>query len=167
MASLPNGKEKIALQEEMKPAAEDEIAVGKEAPDFSVPSLDGKTIRLSDYRGKYVLLDFWATWCGPCRGETPNLKKIFEAYGQRKNFVMIGLSLDRDMDKPRAYGKENGCEWIEGFLGDWGKDKVTKKYGVHGIPSIWLIGPDGKVLQNGLRGGGILQAVSGALDPKK
>ena len=167
VASLPNGKEKTVLQEEVNPALDEELTAGEEAPDFSVPTLEGKTIKLSDYRGKYVLLDFWATWCGPCRGETPNLKKVFEAYGKRENFVMIGLSLDQDRDKPRSYGKENGCEWIGGFLGDWGKDKVTKKYGVRGIPSIWLIGPDGKVVQSDLRGDGILQAVSAVLDPKK
>jgi thiol-disulfide isomerase/thioredoxin len=112
------------------------------------------------------LLDFWATWCGPCTGETPNLKAVFEQYGKRDDFVMMGLSLDQDKEKPIAYAKEKGTGWIDGFLGDWGKDEVTKKYGVRGIPSIWLIGPDGKVVAKGLRGEGILEAVKSVLEAK-
>jgi thiol-disulfide isomerase/thioredoxin len=164
---MPAGKEKEVLQEEVMLNRDDCISSGEMAPEFSVKTLEGKAFKLSDYRGKHVLLDFWATWCGPCRGETPNLKAVYEKYGKREDFVMIGLSLDKDVDKPLAYAKENGCAWVDGFLGDWGKDTVTKKYGVHGIPSIFLIGPDGKVLDDGLRGDGIMQAVSAALDNKK
>ena len=164
---LPEGREKTALWEVAKPPRTKGIAVGEEAPDFTVPTLDGKTFKLSDYRGKYVLLDFWATWCGPCLGETPNLKKVFEAHGKKENFIMVGLSLDQDAEKPKTYLKENGCGWVDGFLGDWGKDKVTKKYGVRGIPTILLIGPDGKVVANHLRGDAILAAVGDALEGKK
>ena len=149
------------------PAARAEPEVGQEAPGFEIKTTDDKTIKLADYRGKYVLLDFWATWCGPCVGETPNLKAVFEKYGQRENFAMIGLSLDQDKEKPIAYAKEKGTGWIDGFLGDWGKDEVTKKYGVRGIPSIWLIGPDGKVIAKGLRGEGILEAVRTVLEEGK
>ena len=149
------------------PAARAEPEVGQEAPGFEIKTTDDKTIKLADFRGKYVLLDFWATWCGPCVGETPNLKAVFEKYGQRENFAMIGLSLDQDKEKPIAYAKEKGTGWIDGFLGDWGKDEVTKKYGVRGIPSIWLIGPDGKVIAKGLRGEGILEAVRTVLEEGK
>jgi len=141
--------------------------VGQEAPGFEIKTTDDKTIKLADYRGKYVLLDFWATWCGPCRGETPNLKAVYEQFGKREDFVMVGLSLDQEKEKPIAYAKEKGTQWIDGFLGDWGKDEVTKKYGVRGIPSIWLIGPDGKVTARGLRGERILEAVKKALGEKK
>ena len=141
--------------------------VGSEAPGFEIKTMDDKTVRLADYRGKYVLLDFWATWCGPCRGETPNLKAVFEKYGRQDNFVMIGLSLDADKEKPQTYAKENGTGWIDGFLGDWGKDEVTKKYGVRGIPSIWLIGPDGKIVAKGLRGERIMEVVRSALEGGK
>jgi len=164
---MPAGKEKEVLQEEVMLNRDERISSGEMAPEFSAKTLEGKAFKLSDYRGKHVLLDFWATWCGPCRGETPNLKAVYEKYGRREDFVMIGLSLDKDVDKPLAYAKENGCAWVDGFLGDWGKDTVTKKYGVHGIPSIFLIGPDGKVVAEGLRGEGIMQAVSGALEQKK
>ena len=178
---LPEGEFKKAIEDSMGRAPivrrragsssvmsrEEKIKVGQEAPLFEVKTVDGKEVKLADFKGKYVLLDFWATWCGPCRGETPNLKAVYEKYGKREDFVMIGLSLDKDVDKPLAYAKENGCAWVDGFLGDWGKDTVTKKYGVHGIPSIFLIGPDGKVLDDGLRGDGIMQAVSAALDNEK
>jgi len=169
---LPNGKQKDSLLKQLTPVRrrvvrEEKVKVGQEAPLFEVKTVDGKEVKLADFKGKYVLLDFWATWCGPCRGETPNLKAVFEKYGKREDFAMIGLSLDKEVEKPMTYAKQNGCEWVDGFLGDWGKDEVTKKYGVSGIPSIWLIGPDGKVVASRLRGDGIMQAVSAALDNKK
>ena len=148
-------------------AGQAEPQVGQEAPGFEIKTTDDQTIKLADYRGKYVLLDFWATWCGPCVAETPNLKAVFEKYGQRENFAMIGLSLDPEKEKPIAYAKEKGTKWIDGFLGDWGKDEVTKKYGVRGIPSIWLIGPDGKVVAKGLRGDGIMETVKKAIEGGK
>lgn len=123
---MPAGKEKEVLQEEVMLNRDERISSGEMAPEFSAKTLEGKAFKLSDYRGKHVLLDFWATWCGPCRGETPNLKAVYEKYGRREDFVMIGLSLDKDVDKPLAYAKENGCAWVDGFLGDWGKDTVTK-----------------------------------------
>lgn len=148
-------------------ATGEKVKVGQDAPLFATRTVDGKELKLADFKGKFVLLDFWATWCGPCLGETPNLKAVFEKYGKRDNFALIGLSLDKDPAKPAAYAKENGCGWVDGFLGDWGKDEVTKLYGVGGIPSIWLIGPDGKVVANGLRGEAIMAAVSEALEGKK
>jgi len=169
---LPDGKQKTEILGQLTPTPrraikEEVVKVGQDAPLFTAKTVDGKELKLVDYKGKFVLLDFWATWCGPCLGETPNLKAVFEKYGRRDDFVLIGLSLDKDPAQPAAYAKENGCEWVEGFLGDWGKDEVTKMYGVRGIPSIWLIGPDGKVLASGLRGDGIMAAVATALDPKK
>jgi len=168
---LPEGNEKTILLEKVVPPVcgmvqEEKVKVGQEAPLFTTKTVEGKELKLADYRGKFVLLDFWATWCGPCLGETPNLKAVFEKYGKRQDFALIGLSLDGDPAKPAAYAKENGCGWVDGFLGDWGKDEVTKLYGVRGIPSIWLIGPDGKVVASGLRGEGIMAAVSGALEAK-
>lgn len=170
--NLPDGKQKTEILTQMKPATrqpvkQEKVKVGQDAPLFTTKTVDGKQLKLADYKGKFVLLDFWATWCGPCLGETPHLKAIFEKYGKREDFVLIGLSLDKDPAQPAAYAKENGCSWVDGFLGEWGKDEVTKLYGVRGIPSICLIGPDGKVVAKNLRGDGIMASVSGALEPKR
>ncbi|MFO1478149.1 MAG: carboxypeptidase regulatory-like domain-containing protein [Verrucomicrobiota bacterium] len=139
------------------------IKRGEAAPDFHVKTLDGQPLDLSGFRGKYVLLDFWATWCGPCVAETPHLKEVYDKYGKDPKFAMISLSLDSDVEAPRKFSKEKQTPWIQGFLGDWGSDKVTGMYGVHGIPAIFLVGPDGKVVSTGLRGAAIGEAVGAAL----
>ena len=139
------------------------LTKGKASPDFEVKTLDDKTIRLSDFRGKYVLLDFWAVWCGPCVAETPHLKDSYDAFRSDPRFVMIGLSLDPDSSAPKNYAKKNNLEWIQGFLGEWKKTDVPARFGVEGIPSIFLIGPDGNVIASGLRGANIKSALASAL----
>jgi peroxiredoxin len=142
------------------------LQVGDPAPAFAARTVDGKPLALADYKGKYVLLDFWATWCGPCRGETPNLKTVYDTFGKDERFAMLGLSLDAKTDEPKAYAKEHGLGWSQGFLGDWSSTDVPERYGVRGIPSIWLIGPDGKVVAKDLRGDKIKAAVAEALARK-
>jgi hypothetical protein len=95
--------------------------------------------------------------------ETPNLKATYAAYGADPRFVMMSLSLDADASAPQAFARKNGIQWIQGFLGNWSKSSVTKLYGVTGIPAIFLVGPDGKILANELRGDGIKAAVGKAL----
>ncbi len=139
------------------------LKVGDTAPDFTVKTLDDQPLKLADFRGKYVLLDFWATWCGPCVGETPHMKAAYDAYGSDARFVMISLSLDQSTNLPKKFADKHDLKWIQGFLGDWSKDTVTKDYSVRGIPSIFLIGPDGKIMAQNLRGDGIKSAVGSAL----
>jgi peroxiredoxin len=136
---------------------------GDAAPSFQVKTLDGATLRLADFRGKVVLLDFWATWCDPCIGETPHLQAVWEAFGSDRRFAMIGLSLDQDVKAPKAYAEKHRLKWHQGFLGSPSQTKLPAAYGLRGIPSIFLIGPDGKVLAKGLRGPAIKQAVAKAL----
>jgi peroxiredoxin len=136
---------------------------GDEAPDFEVRKLDGSSVRLADFRGKYVLLDFWATWCGPCRAETPNLKGVYDAYGKDPKFAMLGLSLDKAVEAPKDYARTEGIAWHQGFLGDWSKATLPARYGVEGIPAIFLIDPGGKIVSTDLRGAEIGKAVAAAL----
>lgn len=140
-------------------AAQKSVSVGDAAPGFDVPTVDGGRVSLESLRGKLVLVDFWATWCGPCVRETPNLKATHEAFGDDPRFAMVGLSLDRDREAPATYAKKNELRWIQGFLGDWSNDKVTKAWGVRGIPAIFLVGPDGKIVAQNLRGDRIKEAV--------
>jgi peroxiredoxin len=154
---IPYDMGQVKLQPEMK------LKRGDSAPDFAVKTLDDQSLQLSDFRGKYVLLDFWATWCGPCVAEIPNLKATYDEFGKDGRLVMISLSQDSDQAAPKEFARNRGIAWTQGFLGDGSKDKVGQSYGVYGIPAIFLIGPDGKVVAANLRGAKIKETVSAAL----
>lgn len=152
------------------------LKAGDQAPDFQVPLLSnvnvsGKVdmnnpprIKLSDYKGKVVLIDFWATWCGPCVGEVPTLKKVWDTFGKDDRFVMIGLALDDLPQTTFDFVTQQKLGWKQAFLGQWTDDTaVTKNYQVEGIPSTWLIDPDGKIIANELRGDATIEAVKQAL----
>jgi peroxiredoxin len=139
------------------------LNTGDVAPDFSFKILDGPPLKLSALRGKYVLLDFRATWAEPCIAEIPNLKATHDAFGKDGRFVMVSLSVDSDQGAPRRFARNQGIAWTEGFLGGWAWEEVKQSYGVYSIPAIFLIGPDGKVLATDLRGPKIKEAVAAAL----
>jgi len=161
--SVPSGSGEFELGALMAEAPKT-MKVGDDAPLFEVASLDGAPVKLADFRGQYVLLDFWATWCGPCIGETPNLVEVFERFGSDERFAMIGLSLDNAVDEPRDYTSKNGMNWTQLFLGEWSTTTVPESYGVEGIPTIMLLGPDGKIVATGLRGAGMADAVAKFLE---
>jgi beta-lactamase regulating signal transducer with metallopeptidase domain/thiol-disulfide isomerase/thioredoxin/protocatechuate 3,4-dioxygenase beta subunit len=129
------------------------------APEFEATDMAGKSFKLSDYRGKYALLDFWATWCGPCIGEIPYLKQAHEKFKDRGDFAMISLSLDKTINEPREFLKKNDLPWVQGYLGDWSETKVAGQYGVEGIPALFLVSPDGKIIESELEGSSIISRI--------
>ena len=145
-------------------APEKRFKIGDRAPEFASKTLDDKLVSLKDYRGKYVLLDFWATWCGPCIGEVPHLRAAYDAFGKDPKFAMISLSVDANKNDVAEFLKDKDQPWTQVFLGDWSSDPVTKEYGVHGIPAIFLLDPDGKIVAQDLRGEGIKKAVAKVLE---
>lgn len=115
-------------------------------PDFSpTVDLEGKPISLADYRGKVLLLDFWAVWCGPCIGEIPNVKKVYEKYHD-KGFDVIGISLDNDEAVLREFIEENQLPWRQIFDGEGWSGPLAEQYGIRGIPAPFLLDREGKVI---------------------
>lgn len=123
-------------------------AVGAVAPDFELKDTSGKMVKLSSLRGKYILIDFWASWCGPCRKEIPNIKKVYADYRDR-GLQVLGVSLDNSEEKWREAVKEEQLDYLQ--LLD-AKAITTKLYNFQGIPFIILISPEGVILEKGLRG---------------
>lgn len=133
------------------------VQIGNRAPEFSLPDQNGKSIDLASFKGKYVLLDYWASWCVPCRAESPYLVKAFEKY-KNKNFTIVSVSLDVEKDKQKWLDafKKDGMSWtqlcsLKGYE-NYGDDDVRKLYSVQGIPDNFLIDPQGKIVARGLRG---------------
>ncbi len=141
-----------------------DVNVGDLAPDFTAPALDDHPLQLSHFRGKYVLLQFWATWCGPCVGEMENVKAVYQKFGSDQRLAMISLSADETPDRPAGFVAAHHLGWNQGYLGgdEW-DSPIEKLYAVRGIPSIWLIGPDGKVIGKNLQGEELMKAVEQAL----
>ncbi len=142
------------------------LRVGDLAPDFTAPRLDGGPFKLSDTRGKLVLLDFWATWCAPCRAEVPALKNIQETFGADPRFLLVGVSCDEGARAPASYTKENALNWTQVHGGKL-LEGVAETYLIRAIPATFLVAPDGRVVAINLRGPALKEAVRNALNDQK
>ena len=132
--------------------AESATAIGALAPDLAFTSPDGKVIKLSDLRGKIVLVDFWASWCRPCRMENPNVVAAYKKF-KDKGFTIYSVSLDQDASKWKGAIQQDGLEWPNHVsdLKGW-QSQAAAMYGVQGIPAQFLLDKDGKIVAKNLRG---------------
>ena len=139
--------------------------VGKVVPDFSATDLDGKPISLQQYRGKVILLDFWAIWCGFCLAEMPNVKRVYDTY-KDQGFDIIGVNLDTNETRLRNYLKENDIQWRQIFSGQKWKSPLVQQYHIRSIPAPCLIARDGTLISSEARGLKLEQLVVEALKNK-
>ena len=124
-----------------------EIGVGQPAPAISQTTPDGQTVSLSDYRGKYVLIDFWASWCKPCRAENPAMTKVYEQYKNR-NFDILGVSLDDEKGRAKWLKaiQDDQLAWAQVSDLKGSENAAAQRYAVRSIPQNFLVGPDGKIV---------------------
>ncbi|HTS45218.1 MAG TPA: TlpA disulfide reductase family protein [Puia sp.] len=142
-------------QQQEQAAAEQKLSdnswVGKEAPDFSLPDINGKKISLSSFRGKYVLVDFWASWCRPCRAENPNVVEAYNRF-KNKNFTILGVSLDKEKDAWKQAIKDDKLAWTQVSDLKYWNSEVVNTFKIDGIPFNILVDPEGKIIGQELRG---------------
>ncbi|MEZ4915499.1 MAG: TlpA disulfide reductase family protein [Chitinophagales bacterium] len=145
-------QEDAKVQQAAMEAAAGKIAIGSEAPDFTQKNPQGKDVKLSDYRGKVVLLDFWASWCKPCRYENPNVVAAYNKY-KDKGFTVFSVSLDKDRDAWLKAIEQDGLVWPAHVsdLQFW-NNAVAKEYGITGIPAAFLVDKNGIIVAKDLRG---------------
>lgn len=141
-------KSDMLIGEKKRQAA---FSEGAEAPDFRLPDPNGKMVALSDLRGKVVLVDFWASWCGPCRMENPNVVKMYAKY-KDKGFEILGVSLDKEKGAWLQAIQQDGLTWKHVSDLKYWQSEAARLYNVTGIPMTFLIGKDGKILAKNLRG---------------
>lgn len=150
-------KKNIIEAEELK----EKLAIGKIAPDFKYKNKEGKEVSPRDYKGKFLIIDFWASWCGPCRSEIPNVEKIYNEF-KAKGLEVLSVSIDKKRaDWLKALSEEK-MPWAQVNTTDSGKE-IMKMYQFSGIPYIILLDKDNKIIGKNLRGEDLLKAVQEAL----
>lgn len=125
--------------------------IGSKAPEFTQNDTQGKPVSLSSYKGKYVLVDFWASWCGPCRMENPNVVTAFNKF-KDKNFAVLGVSLDKNKEAWLKAIKDDGLSWTQVSDLKYWQNEVATMYKVQSIPQNFLIDPNGNIVARDLRG---------------
>lgn len=142
------------------------VAIGKTAPDFIQNDIQGHPVSLKNFRGKYVLLDFWASWCVPCREEDPYLVEAYKKY-KDKGFTIVSVSLDTDKAKWKDAVEQDHLDWtqLSDLKGHW--SPVIQEYNVVPIPDNFLIDPNGKIIARDLRGEQVLQEMGNIFKNKR
>jgi thiol-disulfide isomerase/thioredoxin len=118
--------------------------------DLKYTAVDGTAIDLANLRGKVVLVNFWATWCPPCREEVPNVVAAYQKYHD-KGFEVLGVSLDQDQNTLQAFTRDNGMVWPQYFDGKGWSNEIARSQGIRSIPAMWLVGKDGKLITKNAR----------------
>lgn len=160
-ATLSDRVKKSTLGQELEKTIEGMLAigVGQTAPDFTLNDPEGKPLKLSSLRGKCVLIDFWASWCGPCLREAPNIRKVYEKYHD-KGFEVLSVSIDEKKDAWVKAIEKHQLNWLHvSSLQGW-KCPVAKLYQVSGVPAMFLLDKDGKIVSTNARGEALEQEVS-------
>lgn len=141
------------------------LAIGTNFPDFSAQDVDGKPLSLADYKGKIVLIDFWATWCPPCRAELPYILKTYQKY-HNQGFDIIGVSLDDNHQKLENFLKEKDITWQQSCDGKGWDGRLVAQFGLDMLPATFLLDGQRIIIAKNLRGDELEQAVAKALVKK-